>query len=1228
MITPPVSTPRSAERQSGFALLITITLLAFLVLLLVSLATLTRVETQVASNGQQIAQARQNALLALNIALGELQKYAGPDQRTSVPADLDATLAVSTKSGRWLGIYGGGVSASYADTPAIIADKIAAAAAAGPSNGSQALLINWLVSGNEGTAFDPATAVGAAGDIIAPPSVFQFTPNGAVSGLTASSTAVSTDITVADKDNVARPARLLIGANTVGTDGADASLASYVVAPLKEISVVVPGLGNTAVPVGRYAWWVGDEGAKARVNLPMSTAAQARNAFVSSQRAAAELVDVMHPANGTTLSAADMLDPTGTLSRYDPESDGLLSVLAPDQLPLLSASGAAALRQAIQYRYHDLTAYSSSVLTDTYAGGLKKDLSSLLATGAVLPAAGDFLFKPEPGPGATISSYGVPTWGQLRSFATTRTPVTRELLCQLPTATQTGVSPVLSYAGVGFQYVSAGGVGDPIQLAMYPIAVLWNPYNATLKGAKYEMGLTRRYSGMLQLQAHTPTKTSPWTIKETRNFVRGGGLVTGGAAANADGSANLTSTATGTTDASTGIYLRFVIDARNVDLGPGESMVFTLPGNQIYSAPMTGSPANELRKGVRVTAHALMPAASWVAAGETDFRVGVYGKNDGNRTMFSPASLDGHFSGSEADAYLGEVASSGADGYGLETGPNGVTKPWFQSISRVFGGRKTGSDVVSGTTKYTSILQGPGPLPSLTTGPEFLLSVRARFSTTDAVRWIAQGNPRAPIMTRANPDGGTAPGYYGYADGAEWQDFSLAPSGRASSGSSLNSGTDITDTTLFEYLPEDQPLLSLGQLQHANLSLLGSYPSYPLGNSLADYRFKGNTGDFLGRLHRTDGWGATSFNAPTHLITAYYDVSYLLNRALWDRYFVSTVPHPGTGLAGDTAATPVPEAPGDLPNPRHLRQAGISDDVLRDGDRAAAGLLLTGGFNVNSTSEQAWRAVLGGINRLPYDPIAGGTGSPLQAAMPRFAKPTTTTAASSAPWQGYRQLTDAQIAQFARNIVAEIRKRGPFVSLGDFVNRRLRDNPATIPASPPLLNADERVKGVIQSAIDATVSGATAINGGSTTPFSAAAPFTVVGVNYTGGTYTDTNLMRGGPANVAPYGSRAAFAPQFLTQGDVLSAIGASLSARSDTFVIRTCGETVNPALSATDHGYITGRAWCEAIVQRVVEPMRRKSAVTTDPDYNEPAAATPTQPDFGRRFKVVAFRWLGPNDI
>ncbi len=79
-------------QHKGFALLITIVLMAFLVLIMVSFASLTRVEIAGARNNQQVEQARQNALVSLNIALGQLQKFAGPDQRITATADLAGTV--------------------------------------------------------------------------------------------------------------------------------------------------------------------------------------------------------------------------------------------------------------------------------------------------------------------------------------------------------------------------------------------------------------------------------------------------------------------------------------------------------------------------------------------------------------------------------------------------------------------------------------------------------------------------------------------------------------------------------------------------------------------------------------------------------------------------------------------------------------------------------------------------------------------------------------------------------------------------------------------------------------------------------------------------------------------------------------------------------------------------------------------------------------------------------
>ncbi len=84
-----------------------------------------------------------------------------------------------------------------------------------------------------------------------------------------------------------------------------------------------------------------------------------------------------------------------------------------------------------------------------------------------------------------------------------------------------------------------------------------------------------------------------------------------------------------------------------------------------------------------------------------------------------------------------------------------------------------------------------------------------------------------------------------------------------------------------------------------------------------------------------------------------------------------------------------------------------------------------------------------------------------------------------------------------------------------------------------------------------------------------------------------------------------------LTQGDILTALAPYLRVRSDTFTIRSYGEALN---AVTEE--VTARAWLEATVQRVPE--------VVDPldDTDQPAGP------FGRRFKIISFRWLSPSDI
>ena len=96
-------TPR---RSSGFALVITLVLLALLVLAVLALSALTKVGRETATTGTYQTQARQNAQLALSVALGELQRHAGDDTRVTGMAGLTGIPVSSTASTRhWCGVW-------------------------------------------------------------------------------------------------------------------------------------------------------------------------------------------------------------------------------------------------------------------------------------------------------------------------------------------------------------------------------------------------------------------------------------------------------------------------------------------------------------------------------------------------------------------------------------------------------------------------------------------------------------------------------------------------------------------------------------------------------------------------------------------------------------------------------------------------------------------------------------------------------------------------------------------------------------------------------------------------------------------------------------------------------------------------------------------------------------------------------------------------------------------
>lgn len=320
--------------------------------------------------------------------------------------------------------------------------------------------------------------------------------------------------------------------------------------------------------------------------------------------------------------------------------------------------------------------------------------------------------------------------------------------------------------------------------------------------------------------------------------------------------------------------------------------------------------------------------------------------------------------------------------------------------------------------------------------------------------------------------------------------------------------------------------------------------------------------------------------ADPHIADGTADFNHRLNEALWDGYFFSTLP---------AGAGPPPAV---LPNGRMVwyRRGGLTPDpeAARDCDRAAAHLLVDGAFNVNSTSVAAWRAQFASLNGQRFawdDPATGATNvATVGSAFPRGVR------AGGGPedgWRGFRALTPTQVGALAAAVVERVRAHGPFRSLAEFLNRPLDAS-----------GERERLCGLLQQALDAVAN-----------PPPSLAP--------AAGLPAEAGPSPGLAWPAASAGHRATLAPGWLSQADVLGQLGPVLTVRSDTFLIRAYGDVVDPATGA-----LGGRAWCEAVVQRL-------------PDYVDPSDP-PERRDglgaangrFGRRFVVVHFRWLTPDEL
>lgn len=414
------------------------------------------------------------------------------------------------------------------------------------------------------------------------------------------------------------------------------------------------------------------------------------------------------------------------------------------------------------------------------------------------------------------------------------------------------------------------------------------------------------------------------------------------------------------------------------------------------------------------------------------------------------------------------------------------------------------------------------------------------------------------------------------------------------------------------------PVQSLAQLGHFGLAS-SAFPGavdHPVGNS----------------------WASPLI--PSHQVQTNQSVDHcwLANHRLWDSWYASTLTNqraywPTTKNLQQVIQDFVSEtAP--LPNSRlRPRRNGrtaqeITPILARSATepqadaylKAAALQMLDGAFNVNSTSQAAWMALLGGLDRTTLSSLVwNGTQTAIDDSrlittgpfLTRRRMPLLNGGSASAGagdrfnfWNGGCQLTQGELEALAAGIVREVKRRGPFLSLAEFVNRRVA------PVSPLSL------KGAIQAAID-DAPGLGNLNTNAQTSrrsFFASLAREISQRDLQGIPYANPN---------AALGNNALGAGGALDQAAVLTQIGASLSARSDTFRIRAYGDSTDA------NGKVIARAWCEAVVQRVPEFLVSKAQNGNDP-WETPATATmhPINQALGRRLEIRSFRWLTAQEI
>lgn len=1195
----PFQTAQSLKyrRPAGFALVVTLSLMILLTVIAVGLLSMSSVTMRKTNAEQPMAAARANAKLGLDLALDELQKAAGPDQRITAAADiLSGNNTAKDGRKRWIGVWN---TSTY-----------------NPATPDTKAFVRWLVSSNETTS--------------------TSTPN------TSNLTMVASDPATTDYEifkAVDYPS---------GTNNATNS----VKVPKVEIS------SNSSTSKHYYAYWVEDEGLKADLGWKEG------NATTSELKQAARLSAAPgadYGVFGGPFTSSNVKYPITKDSLTDnPWLANIDKALSPADMPLLMSSNSS-LSNWLKSTRHDVTLGSLGVMADVKKGGLRRDLSlafemdgaaesgnattNFNAQDGEFVGGNDTLTAPSLAPGMTVKERFLyrdtkgtgtpfsnditsntsiirgPNWWALRDYANlykrlsgTSGNYTLQarsyypnrsaggpLLGDLTTANRSGSTWDAEYTDGQYVYrparcnyapillgsvclYSATVTGGKLGLGVDSIIYLWNPYNRSLKFDKLGIIASYGFPGDITFVVNNGVSNTTYGAATLAAYLAANSGLEGGAIS----------------------YL-----VPSLTMAPGEVVVVSPSSNRSTTARPLNDEAKpglntDMSSGVILTKHWNGTAWTEVSLGSTDTVSMRYVSSTGGNAWFMlRASLPpSSTTGNSLPSTPGEELQAPENN---NWGDNGPIAEYFYPSQRT--GTTVGpyaSNTLVNTKKFFGIhtfLTKPAYHAGNKPNPVEVFSQfnPAHVGSTMSDIWRVCNFNQVYNMVSREGDINTLLQEVGV-------NFPATMLSNGFWGESYAAGSTSVPIT---NIPS-APIFSLASFSHAALSVRTSEPYHAVGNSWANL-FVPRTSPFGPVKNRPANWGNPTAS----------DSSWLINDALFDRYYLSGIaPTYSIGSSGYSANGTVTDSitkffssnyKSAQANPvlrPYLPTGGNSTTATTalaatDGyKKIGAYSLIDGAFNVNSTSIPAWRALLQANRDLAIKDTQGGTDNRSGSPFPSSNSPAALGNGAANFWSGFSRLTDTQIATLATEIVKQVKLRGPFMSLSNFVNRRV--------GTPQTLAND---MGALQAAIeDSNINSTVRAGAGGTTP------------NYTSNT-TGTNFAAYLP-DPLPVGNRTTTTniAQDITQAKLLEPLAPRLSARSDTFRIRSYGE-----VRSADGSKVISYAMCEAVVQRVPEYFDPVTNAANNEPWDEDTTASPLNPTnktFGRRFNVISFRWLNPNEI